>query len=115
MSRHKRAITALVGASFLFGATFVVVKSALDTMEPLGFLTWRFGIAAALLAVLAVPRGRTLWRDGTLTGLALFTGYALQTGGLQYTTASNSALITVLYVVFTPLLVALFARRLPGP
>jgi drug/metabolite transporter (DMT)-like permease len=115
VSRDKRAIAALIGASFLFGATFVVVKSALDTMEPLSFLTWRFGIAAALLAILAVPRGRQLWRDGALTGLALFSGYALQTAGLQYTTASNSALITGLYVVFTPLIVALFGRRRPSP
>jgi drug/metabolite transporter (DMT)-like permease len=114
VSRDKRAIAALVGASFLFGATFVVVKSALDTMEPLSFLTWRFGIAAVLLALLGLPRGRGLWRDGTLTGLALFTGYALQTAGLQFTTASNSALITGLYVVFTPLLVALFGRRRPS-
>ena len=38
----------------------------------------------------------------------LFLGYVLQTVGLRFTTASNSAFITVLYVVFVPL----YLRRL---
>jgi drug/metabolite transporter (DMT)-like permease len=113
--RENRAIVALLGASFLFGATFVVVKSALDDIEPLNFIAWRFLIGAALLAALALPRGKALWWHGFLTGLALFSGYALQTLGLQFTTASNSALITGLYVVMTPFLVASLARRAPSP
>jgi drug/metabolite transporter (DMT)-like permease len=112
--RDNRAIAALLGASFLFGATFVVVKSALETIEPLSFIAWRFLIGAALLATLALPRGKSLWWHGTLAGLALFSGYALQTLGLQFTTAANSALITGLYVVITPFLAALFSRRAPS-
>ncbi len=114
-SRENRAVAALLGASFLYGATFVVVKSALETIEPLSFIAWRFLIAAVLLAVLAIPRGRSLWLHGTLAGLALFTGYSLQTLGLEQTSASNSALITGLYVVITPFLAALFSRRVPSP
>lgn len=114
-SIENRAVAALLGASFLFGATFVVVKSALESIEPLSFISWRFLIGALLLATLALPRGVTLWRHGTLAGLALFSGYALQTLGLEFTTASNSALITGLYVVITPFLVALFSRRAPSP
>ena len=114
-ARHNRAVLALVGAAFLFGATFVVVKAALESIEPLGFVSWRFGIGALLLATLAIPRGRSLWLHGSLAGLALFSGYALQTLGLVYTTASNSALITGLYVVITPFLAAGFSRRKPSP
>jgi drug/metabolite transporter (DMT)-like permease len=113
--RENRAVAALLAASFLFGATFVVVKSALETIEPLSFITWRFLIGALLLATLTLPRGAALWRNGTLAGLALFTGYALQTLGLELTTAGNSALITGLYVVITPFLAALFSRRPPSP
>lgn len=106
---------ALIAAAFLFGATFVVVKSALNSIEPLSFIAWRFAIGAVVLALLAIPRGKRLWLDGSLAGLALFSGYALQTLGLEHTTAANSALITGLYVVITPFLAGLFARRVPSP
>lgn len=113
-SEERRAVLALVGASFLFGATFVVVKSALDAIGPLGFVAWRFLIGAAVLALVAIPRGRGIWAHGVLAGVALFAGYALQTAGLQVTSAGNSALITGLYVVFTPILASVLARRAPS-
>lgn len=112
-TRSNRAIFALVGASFLYGATFVVVKSALEDLEPMSFVAWRFTLGAIALGVLAVPREKTLWTHGTAAGVLLFLGYALQTAGLQSTSASNSALITGMYVVLTPLIVAILARRLP--
>lgn len=114
MRSPRRAIVALLIAAFLYGATFVVIKSALDDIPPLRFVAWRFTIGALALAVFALPKGRLIWLHGSIAGLALFAGYALQTAGLAATTASNSALITGLYVVFTPLLAALFRRRPPS-
>jgi drug/metabolite transporter (DMT)-like permease len=114
-ARENRAVLALVGASFIFGATFVVVKAALDGIAPVGFVAWRFLIGALILAALAIPRGGEIWRHGALAGVALFTGYALQTAGLVSTGAANSALITGLYVVITPFLASLMARRRPSP
>jgi drug/metabolite transporter (DMT)-like permease len=90
------------------------VKSAVEQVPPLTFVAWRFLLGAAVLSVLALPRGKRIWWHGTLAGLALFSGYAFQTAGLTTTSASNSALITGLYVVITPFLAALFARRPPG-
>lgn len=110
----RRAVLALVTAAFLFGATFVVVKSALDEIEPLAFVAWRFLLGAFILALFALPRGKTIWAHGSLAGVALFSGYALQTMGLAETTASNSALITGFYVIITPFLAALFRRRPPS-
>jgi drug/metabolite transporter (DMT)-like permease len=114
-SPQNRAIAALLGAAFLFGATFVVVKSALADMEPIAFVAWRFLIGGLVLLTLGIPRGRAIWRHGLLAGLALFAGYALQTAGLEFTSASSSALITGLYIVLTPFLAAIVGRRLPGP
>lgn len=113
-SRRARAIGALIGAAFLFGATFVVIKSAIEDIGPLSFVAWRFLIGALVLISFAVPRGRIIWTDGAIAGSALFLGYSLQTSGLELTTASNSALITGLYVVFTPFLAAVFHRYRPG-
>ncbi|MGH8913764.1 MAG: EamA family transporter, partial [Acidimicrobiia bacterium] len=91
---RSKAILALLAASFLFGATFVVVKSAVERIAPISFVAWRFLLGALLLAVFAVPRGKLIWVHGTISGAALFAGYALQTTGLAQTSASNSALIT---------------------
>lgn len=111
----RKAILALIGASFLFGATFVVVKSALAEIEPVAFVAWRFLLGAVVLSLFSLPRGKTIWVHGTIAGTALFAGYALQTAGLELTSASNSALITGLYVILTPFLAALFSRRAPSP
>jgi drug/metabolite transporter (DMT)-like permease len=90
-----------------------VIKDAVAHLPPLGFVGWRFLLGAAALGALAPPRGKALWRDGALAGVMLFSGYALQTVGLAHTSASNSGLITGLYVVFTPLLAAAVSRRAP--
>lgn len=112
--RHV-AVAALLGAAFLFGITFVVVKDAVSAFPPLAFIGWRFALGAVALGILALPRGGRLWRDGIIAGTFLFCGYAFQTVGLTLTGASTSALITGLYVVFTPLLVAVVSRRAPSP
>jgi drug/metabolite transporter (DMT)-like permease len=111
MRRPPFAYTALALAALLFGATFVIVKEAVVVLPPLAFVGWRFLIGAFALLLLGVPRGRRIWRDGLAAGILLFAGYALQTAGLAETSASNSGLITGLYVVFTPLLAAAVARH----
>ena len=111
MRRNSVAYLALALAALLFGATFVVVKEAVAVLPPLAFVGWRFLIGAAALLLLGIPRGRSIWRDGLAAGVLLFAGFALQTAGLAETSASNSGLITGLYVVFTPLLAAVVARH----
>jgi drug/metabolite transporter (DMT)-like permease len=46
-----------------------------------------------------------------VTTVFLFLGYTLQTLGLQYTSASNSAFLTALYVIFVPLILRRFDGR----
>jgi drug/metabolite transporter (DMT)-like permease len=107
---------ALVGVALIFGATFTVVKDAVARMPPFLFIGIRFALAAGVLAIVGAFRGLTK-RDarlGAITGLALFAGYAFQTVGLQYTTASNAGFITGMFVVFTPVIGAIVFRRLPS-
>jgi drug/metabolite transporter (DMT)-like permease len=105
---------ALLLTTFIWGATFPATKAVLAQVPPLTFLFLRFSLGMALvLTVLAIGR-RRLVRDrhtmqiSLIATIWLFLGYVLQTVGLNYTTASNSAFITVLYVVFVPL----YLRRL---
>jgi drug/metabolite transporter (DMT)-like permease len=121
---RARALTsptvALVGVTAIWGSTFVVVKDAVEKVPVTDFLTWRFGIAALAMLVLR-PRSVTGigvdgGRAGVLVGLALGTGYLLQTLGLQHTSAAVSGFITGMFVVLTPLGSALLLRsRVPMP
>ncbi len=114
MNRRTSAYVALTVAAGLFGTTFVFIKDILDVIQPLAFVGWRFAIGAVALLAIGRPRGRTIWRDGTIAGIILFVGFATQTIGLEQTSASNSGLITGLYVVFTPLVAAIARRTSPS-
>lgn len=100
---------ALLLTTFVWGATFPATKAALEQISPLSFLFLRFLLG--MIVVFAVLRffRRPLIRDAAMVRASLiatawlFIGYVLQTVGLRFTTASNSAFITVLYVVFVPL------------
>jgi drug/metabolite transporter (DMT)-like permease len=111
--RRTLPYAAVAGAAILFGSTFTVIKSAVESMPPMAFITWRFLIAAAVLLFIKRPGSRRVWRDGVLAGSFLFIGFAAQTQGLVTTSASNSALITGLYVIMVPLFVAVAKRSRP--
>lgn len=112
-----RAEMALAGVAFIWGATFVVVKSALADVSTFLFLALRFSLATLLLGFWLrgrlLRRARVNWTGGAGCGLLLFAGYALQTAGLRWTTASSSAFITGLYVVLVPLFGSLVYRNRP--
>lgn len=109
--RHWRAEASLAVIAFIWGATFVVVKQALAGVSTFLFLALRFTLASLLLAFFLRSRLRRRprldWTGGCVCGGFLFAGYVLQTSGLRFTTASNSAFITGLNVVLVPLLGAL--------
>jgi drug/metabolite transporter (DMT)-like permease len=108
LSRARLSEVALVGIAAIWGLTFVMVQDAIEEIEPMTFLAYRFLPAAALVA-LVFWRGlrdlpRAGWRAGFVMGIFLTAGYVAQTFGLEHTTASNAGFITGLFVVLTPLL-----------
>ncbi|MFQ5944804.1 MAG: MFS transporter [Anaerolineae bacterium] len=116
--RTLLADAALLGIALIWGATFVMVKEAVAQVGVFTFLSVRFALGAVLLAA-AVRAGRLrtsrrLLAAGALIGLFLFGGYALQTLGLRWTTASKAGFITGLSVVLVPILSASLLRRLPS-
>lgn len=114
--RRLQADLWIVVLSAIWGCTFVVTKRALQDVSPLLFILLRFVIATCLLYWM-VPRGalsRRALGGGAVTGVLLFTGFATQTTGIQYTTPARSAFITGMYLVFTPLLAVVVKRRWPS-
>lgn len=101
--------------TFIWGTTFPLVKTALNFSSPFLFVLLRFALAA--LAVWLVFRGRIsveakgILRAGAIIGIFLFLGFAFQTLGLKYTTASKSAFVTGLFVVMIPPLSYLILRE----
>lgn len=108
---------ALIFVTAVWGATFVSVKEAITHIMPYYFLAIRFGLATLILLIVTNRRLKKMtWPllgKGVLIGLMLFAGYAFQTIGLQYTSASNAGFITGLSVVLVPVILALTTRKLP--
>jgi drug/metabolite transporter (DMT)-like permease len=110
-------LLALVVVTAVWGLTFVQVKDAVALYPLFAFLTIRFAIASLTLAVPGLRRIPSLGRRGfaaaAFLGLLLAAGYALQTAGLQRTTASGAGFVTGMYVVLTPVLaLAIFRTRI---
>lgn len=106
---------ALIGIASIWGLTFVMVQDAIRELPTMAFLAYRFIPAALIVAVIFHARLRALpaagWRAGLLMGVFLTGGYIFQTLGLEETTASNTGVITGLFVVLTPVLGAIFLRQ----
>ncbi len=98
------AILSLLAVTAVWGATFVMVHDAVAHFGVMGFLAMRFALAAAVTALVWGWRLnlRSL-RVGMGIGLVLAAGYLLQTWGLRFTTATNSGLLTGLFVICGPL------------
>jgi drug/metabolite transporter (DMT)-like permease len=113
--RQRIATFGLLLVTAIWGATFVIVKSAIERMPVMDFLAWRFAIAALVMAAVRPRSVGTLDRRGRrvgiVLGLALGAGYIAQTFGLQHTPAAISGFITGLFVVFTPLCAAVLLHK----
>jgi drug/metabolite transporter (DMT)-like permease len=108
---------ALLLTTVIWGATFPATKAALEQIPPLSFLGLRFLLGTLLIAAWFLITGYRLRRERAILSASaiatvfLFFGYALQTVGLHYTSASNSAFLTALYVIIVPLMLRRFDRR----
>jgi drug/metabolite transporter (DMT)-like permease len=107
----------LVVVTMVWGGTFLAVQVGLGVSGPLFFVGSRFAVAAIAMAFVALPAMRGLTRAelmaGAAIGVAIFSGYALQTAGLRTITSSQSAFITALYVPLVPLLQWIALGRRP--
>jgi len=113
--RSLKAHLLLVMVTLIWGATFVVIKTALREISPLLFNAVRMTLASVCLAALYWQPLRKLekrvLRAGTGVGIFLWIGYEFQTTGLKFTTPSKSGFLTGVSVVLVPLLLAAIWKR----
>lgn len=97
------ATVLLVGVTAVWGLTFVMVRDAIAVYGVIPFLALRFAIAGGTSVLLWGRRlSRATLVTGGAIGVVLAAGYLFQTWGLAHTTATNSGLITGLFVVLAP-------------
>lgn len=123
MKKTIFADSSLLFVAFIWGTTFVLVQNAIKVLEPMSFNATRFFIAGTILLLWLLIFYRSqlkrvdkkLLGAGFLMGLWLFSGYALQTFGLLYTTSSKAGFITGLSVVLVPLFAFFLLKQKPKP
>lgn len=105
----------LLITSFFWGITFVIVKEAIGKVSVFFFLSQRFILASAVMILICLlsrrPFTLTVLCRGVVLGILLFGGFAFQTLALLYTTASNTAFLTGINVVFVPIIGAVIFRQ----
>ena len=109
---------ALCFVTMIWGATFLVIRMAMEACGPLFFVGLRFGSAALILLAISWPLLPQITRreflGGVLLGCIVFLGFALQTAGLASLDAARSAFLTAFYVPLVPLVEWLCMKRRPS-
>ena len=113
MLQNKKLIAqfGLLVIAFIWGATFLVVKDAIDlrTFPPFIFAALRFTLAT--VCVIFFVDFKSIKNNAlgpTLCGITLFIGYGFQNYGLEATTPTNSAFITSMSVLMVPIILYIF-------
>jgi len=115
VASSRFATLALVSVAIIWGASFVLMKPAINQEPFWDFLATRFTIAT-LVMVIARPksvkfvRGKLLFR-GVVIGGFLAMAYIFQTINLGMTTAAITGFLTGLYVVLTPIFARIFFKQ----
>ncbi|MCL1978931.1 MAG: DMT family transporter [Methanomassiliicoccaceae archaeon] len=111
-------LTAFLFVCMIWGLSLVVAYDLLGTgMPPLFLIAVTYGIGALtiLAAKLALGTAPAISRDdlryGIFAGLLIFAAFGLQTVGLVYTTPAKSGLLTILYVLFVPIIISAIRKR----
>jgi len=109
--------SALLFNTVIWGATFALIKGALDDSSPMIFVALRFGLAALLFLPFTysqlIKADKHTLIAGSILGLFFFSGFATQTAGLNLTTATKSGFITGTFVVIIPILQLIIEKRKP--
>jgi drug/metabolite transporter (DMT)-like permease len=112
-----RADLAMGGLALIWGSTHVITKAVVATHSPLFYTSMRFGLASigfVLLFGKHLRRARRaeIW-EGVILGACTFAGITFLVSGIVYTTASKTAFINGMFLVFAPVISYLLFRVPP--
>ena len=123
MEKHKDTLPILagIGISFIFGLSFTFTAQALDVIDTMQLLAFRFAIAALVLTVLRIfgfiktnYRGKGLF---LLFILSLFEPgiyFIFETIGIKMTSASQGGMVIATIPVVVAILSVIFLKERPS-
>lgn len=112
----------LVVATIIWGLSFVVMKDAVDVLEPAYLIGFRFLATGLILAVpfwrrikaaFAPEKAKDYVAKGLILGILCFLAFWVQTIGLDNTTPGKNAFLTATYCVIVPFAWWVIARKRP--
>lgn len=109
----------LLGASLIWGASFVFMKNSVDVLGPATLVAVRFVSAALLMLVFFWPKiipalKKDNVKAGIFLGILYFLAYWSQTVGLTDTTPGKNAFLTAAYVVMVPFIFWVISKVRPN-
>ena len=116
MNRNLARVV-LLSAGFIWGFGFIVNKYILESgWDDSQLLFVRFFTATVFIFLIFFKRifktDKETVKKGLFLGLFLFLGFLFQTWGLEETSASKNALITAGYIVFLPIIIFVFEKKM---
>ncbi len=130
MTTRRTATIGLILATLLWGVGFAIAKDAgervntllerplTSALGPITFMAIRFFLCAVIW-LMVIPQARKGWTKSSIErslilGSVLAVGMLLQMSGLNLTSASMSAFLTSLTIIFVPLAMTFILRRPPA-
>lgn len=115
--RNFLADLSLLIVALIWGGGFIAVKDALNSISPFYMMAIRFSLATIMMLLVFFKKIKILKRKdlviGSIVGLFLFAGFAVQTIGMKYTSAGKNAFLTATNVVIVPFLSWIIYKKKP--
>ena len=120
----RAAVACVIAAAALWGATFVLIRDSVRSVEPVTLVFARFALASVPLTIAAAIRSRgpggraarvAAVRGGVAAGAFAACGFLFQAIGLTSTQAGTSAFLTSLGSLFAGVIAWPLLRQRPGP
>ena len=107
-ARSAKVDIVLIGAAFVWGASYLAAKELTEAGSLWGMMALRFGAAAVILLLIRAFKPQKFSKADVLIGIAVGVGLAIvmtfETNGIALTSATNAGLIISLSIIFTPIL-----------
>ncbi|WP_042347352.1 DMT family transporter [Bacillus massiliigorillae] len=117
VNKQLRADLMLIVVTIFWGAAYLFMKIATESLEPFTLIAYRFIIAFLLSAIIFYKRMIQInWKIikySFVLGTILFFIFTTITVGITSTSVSNAGFLVSLSVVFVPILAAIFLKQKP--
>lgn len=115
MASKSIFLAATVLLAIIRGSSYLFIKDLIVYSTPFEIVFFRFFTTGIILLLVFRNHIRNIKKHdiyfGCLAGVFLFSAFAFQTCGLEYTTVSKQSFLTSLYIVIVPLLNFLIFRK----